>query len=170
MGGTPPVNDSLPPSIVSSRLRTLRTITWNGWRSGSRRLKAAPPDTCRGRYRSIRGSPVLKTGSGESRSWVRIPLPPPASLQFFGFSHHLREKRRIWPESGTSGPPENCTRWGSDASFGDFSLFALWAVDLACRWTSASPPLIGECTDRLRKSEGSLLRRPVHWNIKTAGL
>ena len=29
---------------------------------------------------------------------------------------------------------------------------------------------IGACSDRLRKSEGSLLRRPVHWNIKTAGL
>jgi hypothetical protein len=39
--------------------------------------------------------------------------------------------------SGAPGPPENWSRRGSDASFGDFSLFALWAVDLACRWASA---------------------------------
>jgi hypothetical protein len=26
------------------------------------------------------------------------------------------------------------SRWGSNASFGEFSLFALLAVDLACRW------------------------------------
>jgi hypothetical protein len=38
-------------------------------------------------------APVLKTGSGESRSWVRIPPPPSASLQFSGFSSSLREKR-----------------------------------------------------------------------------
>src|SRR6266404_1173546 len=34
----------------------------------------------------------------------------------------------------------------------------------------AGPLLIGACSDRLRKSEGSLLRHPAHWNIKTAGL
>ena len=57
---------------------------------------------------------------------------------------------------------------GSNASFEDFSLFALWAVDLACRWASAGRLLTGACSDRRRKSEGSLLRRPVHRNIKTA--
>src|SRR5713226_897617 len=44
---------------------------------------------------------------------------------------------------------------GSNASFEDFSLFALWAVDSACRWTwrltlnkrrvVAGPSLIGAC-------------------------
>jgi hypothetical protein len=29
--------------------------------------------------------------------------------------------------------------------------------------------LTGACSGRLRKSEGSLLRRPVHWDIRTAG-
>src|SRR6202022_933919 len=68
---------------------------------------------------------------------------------------------------------------GFNVSFEDFSLLALWAVDLACRWTwrltlnkrkvVAGPLLIGACSGRLRKSEGSLLRRPVHRNIKTAG-
>ena len=32
------------------------------------------------------------------------------------------------PESGAPGPRENQPRRGSNASFGDFSLFALWAV------------------------------------------
>jgi hypothetical protein len=31
------------------------------------------------RYRTICDDAVLKTGSGESRSWVRIPPPPPTS-------------------------------------------------------------------------------------------
>jgi hypothetical protein len=31
------------------------------------------------------------------------------------------------------------------------------------------PLLIGACSDRLRKCEGSLLRRPVHRKIQTAG-
>ena len=75
---------------------------------------------------------------------------------------------------------ETALRCGSDASFEDFSLFALWAVDSASRWTwlltlnkrrvVAGRLLIGACSSRLRKSEGSLLRHPVHWNIKTAGL
>ena len=34
---------------------------------------------------------------------------------------------------------------------------------------AAGPLLIGAGSGRLRKSEGSLLRRPVHGNIKTAG-
>ena len=48
---------------------------------------------------------------------------------------------------------------GSNASFGDFSLFALWAVDLACRLPGADLLLTGACSGRLRKSEGSPLRR-----------
>jgi len=65
-----------------------------------------------------------------------------------------------------------------NASLEDFSLFAVWAVDLACNWTwrltlnkrrvVAGPLLIGASSDRLNKSEGPLLRRPVHWNIETA--
>src|SRR6266849_3626434 len=44
------------------------------------------------------------------------------------------------------------------------------ASDFEQKKSVAGPLLIGACSDRLRKSEGSLLRRPVHWNIKTAGL
>jgi hypothetical protein len=69
-------------------------------------------------------SPLLNSNSAVD---IAIHLAPPASLQFSEFSHHLREKRRIWPESGTSVPPENCTRWGSDASF---VLFVTAAADV----------------------------------------
>jgi hypothetical protein len=112
----------------------------------------------------------------QSRLPVRIPSAPPASLQFSGFSSSLRENAHLaeirHPRS--TGEPVSS---GPNASFGDFSLFALWAVDLACRWIwrlalnkRRVRLLIGACSDRLRKSEGPLLRRPVHWNIKTAGL
>src|SRR5229473_3741331 len=43
------------------------------------------------------------------------------------------------------------------------------ASDFEQKKSVAGPSLIGACSDRLRKSEGSLLRRPVHGNIKTAG-
>ena len=36
-------------------------------------------------------APVLKTGSGESRSWVRIPPPPPTSLAVAAISGEQRE-------------------------------------------------------------------------------
>ena len=44
------------------------------------------------------------------------------------------------------------------------------APDFEQRRVVAGRLLIGACSSRLRKSEGSLLRHPVHWNIKTAGL
>jgi hypothetical protein len=134
MGGTPTLNDSLPPKHRQFSLEGVEDHYLEWLEKWIAEIEG-PPDTCRGRYRSIRGSPVLKTGSGESRSWVRIPLPPPASPQFSGFSSSLRKNARIWPGSDTPGPPENRYRRGSNASFRHFSLFALLAVDSACRWT-----------------------------------
>jgi hypothetical protein len=82
MGGTTTVNDSLrPPKHRQFSLEDVEDhyLEWlEKWIAEIE--TGAPPDTCRGRYRSIRGSPVLKTGSGERRSWVRIPTPPPISL------------------------------------------------------------------------------------------
>src|ERR1700730_3664320 len=40
---------------------------------------------------------------------------------------------------------------------------------LTSRNKAAGPLMIGACSDRLHKSEGSLLRCPVHRDIKTAG-
>src|SRR3984893_8064266 len=40
---------------------------------------------------------------------------------------------------------------------------------LTSRNKAAGPLMIGACSDRLHKSEGSLLRHPVRRNIKTAG-
>jgi hypothetical protein len=67
---------------------------------------------------------------------VRIHPAPPASLQFRD-SLILCVKNAHLVGIRHSGPPENWSRRGSDASFGGFSPFALWAVDLACSWASA---------------------------------
>ena len=55
-------------------------------------------------------APVLKIGSGASRSWVRIPPPPPASLRFFGLfdcAKGVHLAGILHPQD----PPENGSRW-----------------------------------------------------------
>src|SRR4029077_13842610 len=81
---------------------------------------------------------------------VRIRPAPPASLQFSGFSSSLPEKRAFGrnPVPKSTGEPVSS---GSNASFEGFSLFALWAVDLARRSASA---------DRLLTFAGSRLHHP----------
>jgi hypothetical protein len=83
MGGTPTLNDTLRPKHRQFSLEDVEDHYLEWLEKWIAEIEG-PPDTCRGQYRSIRGSPVLKTGSGESRSWVRIPPPPPTSLQVFG--------------------------------------------------------------------------------------
>ena len=62
MGGTPTLNDSLPPKHRQFSLEDVEDhyLEWlEKWIAEIE--KRRPPDTCRGRYRLIRGSPVLKT-------------------------------------------------------------------------------------------------------------
>ena len=58
-------------------------------------------------------------------------LPSRRRIARFSPCDHLIVEKQVSPfrpESGAPGPPENQPRRGSNASFGDFSLFALWAV------------------------------------------
>src|SRR5216684_3992503 len=124
------------------------------------------------------GSLASLTEGSQSPLRVRIQLPPPASLQFSGFSSSLREKRAF----GRNPAPQVHRRTGLvgfKREFWRFLSVCTLGVDLSCRWiwrltlnkrrAVAGPLFIGAGSDRLRKSEGSLLRRPTHWNIKTAG-
>src|SRR6516164_6028616 len=76
-------------------------------------------------------APVLKTGSDESRSWVRIPPPPPKSLRCARFSGEAREisaGARHSSAQGATGEPLTPT---SFERFGGFLSAASWLGPLS---------------------------------------
>jgi hypothetical protein len=100
MGETPTLNDSLPPKHRQFSLEDVEDHYLEWLEKWIAEIESGPPDICRGRYRSMRGSPVLKTGSGGSRSWVRIPPPPPTS-----HCEPMRRAFRCKARAGVAGRP-----------------------------------------------------------------
>jgi len=72
-------------------------------------------------------------------------------------------------EPVSSGFKREFRRFLSVCTFGGGLSVKDSAFDFEQKKVVGGPLFIGACSDRLRKSEGSLLRRPAHWNIKTAG-
>jgi hypothetical protein len=106
------------------------------------------------------------------------PTPSASESSVFGIlsspavkNAHLAGIRHSWStgELVSSGFRREFWRILSVRTFGGgLSLSTNLAFDVEKKKVVAGPLLIGACSDRLRKSEGSLLRRPAHWNIKTA--
>src|SRR6266478_8983948 len=61
MGETPTLIDSLSPQHRQFSLEDVEDHYLEWLEKWIAEIESGPPDTCRGRYRLIRGSPILKT-------------------------------------------------------------------------------------------------------------
>ena len=116
--------------------------------------------------------------SGQSKVRPRVlrihSAPPAAAFRFLEFSSSPREKRAFTGIPALQVHRRTCSRWGSDASFGDFSLFCTAeAVDLAnCKvGPSAGRPPTTHRRARVgcANSRGLLLRHPVLLEYQNGG-
>ena len=84
----------LAPGGVDSGRRGLGS---NDWKAGCDRSLPSARVGCRGWVAERLNAPVLKTGNGESRSWVRIPPHPPFRMASFTGSNAHSALRAIPP-------------------------------------------------------------------------